>query len=104
MSGGRFLVGLQKATNSERMLALKSLLKESISFWQENICPDSRKDNALLPFDHNVENISSEIESCCLDQNSTEVATVVSGYIAKKMIKKISCLACRSCLFYNTEN
>ena len=104
MSGGRFLVGLREATNNERILALKSLLKESISFWQENICPDSSKDLALLYFNQNLKNISSEIESCCLDQNSTEVAAVVSGYIAKKMIKKTSCLNCRSCLIYNTEN
>ena len=104
MSGGWFLVGLREATNNERILALKSLLKESISFWQENIRPDSSKDVALLYFNQNLKNISSEIESCCLDQNSTEVAAVVSGYFAKKMIKRTSCLDCRSCLIYNTEN
>ena len=31
------LVGLREATNNERIVALKSLLKESISFWQEII-------------------------------------------------------------------
>ncbi len=103
MSGGRFLVGLQEATNNEQILALKSLLKESISFWQKNICPDSNKDLALLYFNQNLKNISSEIKSC-LDQNSTEVAAVVLGYIAKKMIKRTSCLDCRPCLIYNTEN
>ena len=50
MSGGRFLVGLREATNNLRILALKSLLKESISLWQENIRPDSSKDLALLYF------------------------------------------------------
>ena len=104
MRGGRFLVGLREATNNERILALKFLLKESISFWQENIRPDSSKDFALLHVNENLENISSEIESCCLDQNLTEVAAVVSGYIAKKMIKRTFCLDCRSCLIYNTEN
>ena len=104
ISGGRFLVGLREATNNERISALKSLLKESISFWQENIRPDISKDLAVLYFNQNLKNISSEIEQCCLDQNSTEVAAVVSGYIVKKMIKRTSCLACRSCLIYNTEN
>ena len=104
MRGGQFLVELGEATNNERILALKSLLKESISFWQENIGPDSSKDLALLYFNQNLKNISSEIESCCLDQDSTEVAVVVLGYIAKKMIKRTSCLDCRSCLIYNTEN
>ena len=54
MSGGRFLVGLRGATNNEQILALKSLLKESISFWQENIRPDSSKDLALLYFNQNL--------------------------------------------------
>ena len=98
MSSGRFLVGLREATNNEQILALKSLLKESISFWQENIRPDSSKDLALLYFNQNLKNLSSEIECCCLDQNSTEVAAVVSGCIAKKMIKRTSCLDCRSML------
>ena len=90
MSGERFLVGLREATNNERILVLKSLLKEPISFWQENIRPDSSKDLAPLHFNQNLKNISSEFESCCLDQNSTEVAAVVSRYIAaKKMIKRL---------------
>ena len=84
MRGAQFLVGMRETTNNERILALKSLLKESISFCQEYIRPDSSKDLAPLHFNQNLENISSEIESCCLDQNSTEVPTVVSGYIAKK--------------------
>ena len=54
MSGGQFLVGLREATNNERILALKFLLKESISFWQENIGPDSSKDLALLYFNHDL--------------------------------------------------
>ena len=66
MSGRRFLIGLQEVTNNyERLLALKSFLKESISFWQENIGPDRSKDLALLHFNQNLENIFSEIESCC---------------------------------------
>ena len=86
------MVGLREATNNERILALKSLLKESNSFLQENICFDSCKNLALLHFSQNLENISFEIKNCCLDQNSTEVAAVASGYIAKKMIKRTYCL------------
>ena len=99
-----FFVGLQEATNNKKISALKSLLKELISFWQENIRPNRSKDLAMLHFNQNLESISSEIESCCLDQNSTKVAAVVSGYIAKKMIKSTSCLDCWSCLIYHNEN
>ena len=103
-SGGQFLVELREETNNEQILALKFLLKESISFWEENIRPDNSKDLVLLLFNQNLENISSGIESCCLDQNSTKVAAVVSGYIAKRMIMKTYCLDCRSCLIYKTKN
>ena len=103
MSGGRFLVGLREGTNNEPILA-PNLPKQPISFWQVNIRPGGSKDLALLHFNQNLENISSEIESCCLDQNSIEVAAVESGYIAKKMIMRTYCLDCRSCLIYNTEN
>ena len=104
MSGRRFLVELREATNNEQILALKSLLKELISFQQKNIYPDSSEDLALLYFNQNLKNISSEIESCSLDQNSIKAAVVVSGYIAKTMMKRTSCLDCKSCLIYNTEN
>ena len=102
MSGGRFLVGLREGINNEPILA-PNLPKQPVSFWQENIRPGGSKDLALLHFNQNLENISSEIESCCLDQNSIEVAAVESGYIAKKMIMRTYCLDCRSCLIYNTE-
>ena len=104
MSGGRFLVGLREATNNKQILALKPPLKESISFLQENIRPDSSKDLALLHLSQNLEYISSEIESCCLCQNSTEVGAVASGYIAIKMIKRTSCFDYRSHLIYNSKN
>ena len=37
MSVGRFLVGLREVNTSERILTIKSLLKESISFWEEDV-------------------------------------------------------------------
>ena len=37
MSGDRFLVSLLEVCNSEKILAVRSLLKEDINFWEENI-------------------------------------------------------------------
>ena len=41
MSGGRFLVGLREVTPSERMLATKSHLKESILIWNHDVRPQN---------------------------------------------------------------
>ena len=37
MSGGRFLVSLREVLNSERILSSRSLIKENINFWEEDI-------------------------------------------------------------------
>ena len=36
ISGGRFLVSLLEVCNIEKILAVRSLLKEDINFWEEN--------------------------------------------------------------------
>ena len=36
-SSGKFLVSLLKVCNSEKILAVRSLLKEDINFWEESI-------------------------------------------------------------------
>ena len=40
MSGGRFLVSMKEVNNSERMLALNSIIKEGIDFREENVYTD----------------------------------------------------------------
>ena len=40
MSGGRFLVCLLEVSNSERILRLRSIIKEGINFWEEDIKKD----------------------------------------------------------------
>ena len=35
MSGDRFLVGLREVMNSEKIMLMKSLLKENICFWKD---------------------------------------------------------------------
>ena len=37
MSGGRFLVGLREVNSSEKILKIRSLLKENINFWEEDL-------------------------------------------------------------------
>ena len=98
VSGGRFLVGLREVNTSERILAIKSLLKESVFFWKEDIQSTKNQDLALLQLTQELNAMSSQLEHCYLDSNSLEVAAFVSGYISKKMIKKTKCVTCRAFL------
>ena len=41
MNGGRFLVNLREFRNSERILICRSLLKENINFWEEDLTSEN---------------------------------------------------------------
>ena len=71
MSGGKFLVGLKDVIWSERILKIKSLVKGSIDI----------KDD--IKVNENKDTIQQE-----LFDNIREVAAHISGYIAKKLVKK----------------
>ena len=64
MSGGRFLVSLREVYNSERILACRSLIKENIKFWNEDLSiKEDNEDikNFLLTFSHLVMKFSCAI-------------------------------------------
>ena len=47
MSGGRFLVSLWEVLSTERKLTCRSLLKQNINFWKENLKPVQKNDRIL---------------------------------------------------------
>ena len=55
MCGGRFLVILREVLNSERILACRSLIKENINFWEEDL-------SKVVDINH-LENIKESVES-----------------------------------------
>ena len=81
MSGSRFLVSLREVLNSERILSCRSLIKENINFWEEDLEPDNVQSTMVL--DELFDNQNEEIVKSVLDIHSAEVATTISGYIAK---------------------
>ena len=89
MSGGRFLVSLREVLNSERILSCRSLIKENINFWEENI--DSDAEESLDSINDLFDERADEIMEAVLDDDAREVATIISGYVAKKLIKRNSC-------------
>jgi len=93
MSGGRFLVGL-RVLNSEKIILMKSLLKENICFWKEDVSVDEENNfDAIKEYLNEREN---EIEGAELSRESEEVAVYISGYVAKKLRKRLSCTDCNN--------
>ena len=86
MNGGRFLVNLREFRNSERILICRSLLKENINFWEEDLTSENLECVTV------TEDRTREIVESVLDENSVEVTT---WYVAKKFIKRSRCESCK---------
>ena len=101
MSGGRLLVSLREATNSERIIRYHSLVKADINLWKEDLGSDkpSLDFSALLALlsEHEI-----EIAESTLDSSSEEVSATIAGYIAKKLAKRSNCDSCKSLLIANS--
>ena len=93
MSGGRFLVSLHKVKSSEKILLIRSLIKENINFWEEKI---QSKKPLSSEFIQKIADLDTELQSVSLDEDSTEVAYTIAGYAAKKLIKRLKCTDCQS--------
>ena len=85
MTGGRILVGLKDVIWGERILKIKSLVKESIDI--ESDIKVTENDDAIQQelFD-NIREIG--FDNVMLSDEAREVAARISGYMAKKLVKK----------------
>ena len=84
MSGGRFLVSLREVVNSEKIILLKSLLKENINFQSEDITDQPTDDMEAI--DCHLQHIENDILEAALLKDSEEVSVYISGYIVKKLL------------------
>ena len=82
MSRGRFSVGLREVQSSEKNLKIKSLLKAGLDFWKLNLIPDKLVESDI---DSIISPLLNDVDECHLDENSTEVAVHMVGYITKKL-------------------
>ena len=83
MSGGRFLVSLREVICSEKILKVKSLLKESCELpliEQDHLSSDPKLCDVLQK---EIDQISSS--DLILNEDSREVASYVAGYVAKQI-------------------
>ena len=83
MSGGRFLVGLREATSSEKIIKLKTLLKDNIDI--RNIMNSNvEHDENIQTLLHYVDLSHCSDEMVTLSEDSRELGIYRAGYIAKK--------------------
>ena len=45
----------------------------------------------MSEFEHYLESLESDIDSCKLDEKGVEVVTVIAGYIARQTNKNMKC-------------
>lgn len=102
MSGGRFLVSLREVLNTERILACRSLIKEDVNFWNEDVRPEVVECDEGI--DEVLGNYIDEISESVLDKDSSEVATTISGFVAKKLLKRSKCVNCQAKLRPNNDD
>ena len=82
MNGGRFLFNLREVRSSEIILQCRSLRKENINFWEEDLTSENQE--CVTVTEKNFCNGIQEIMESILDKNSLEVTT---WHIAKRFIK-----------------
>ena len=99
MSGGRFLVSLREVYSSERILKCRSLLKENINIWDEDLKPQQKNENSSLL--DVLSGYDSEIYDLCLSADSREVAYSIAGYVVKKILKRFDCGICSGLMIGN---
>ena len=90
MSGSRFFDNLREFLNSKRNLRCRSLIKENINFWEEDITSKNQEYVAVI--EDIFGTTTQEIVESVLDENSAEVAT---GYVAKKLTKRSQYESCK---------
>ena len=104
MSGGRFLVSLREVRNTERILSCRSLIKNDVNLWKEyQQQPESNEDESYEMIDEMLRD-RIEISESILDDDSSEVATTISGYIAKKLLKRSKCKDCEKKLTVHDQD
>ena len=89
MSGGGFLVGLQAVTSSEKIIKIKSLLKEEIDS-DNNVKDTVDNDENIEYLLQDIDFMNCSTENVTLSDDSREVSCHIARYIAKKLKKRYS--------------
>ena len=107
MSGGRFLVALREALNSEQICMMTSLLKAGINVWDEDLKDESQdRDLERLV----IEASEMKFEDIQLKEDSMEVVAYIGGYIIKSLLEafdrqkpRVDCSLCKMFLLHHNN-
>ena len=86
MNGRRYLVNLREVRNSERIFQCRSLIKENINFWEEDLASENQECVTVTGDIFGTR--TREIVENVLDKNSVEVITM---HVARNFIKPSKC-------------
>ena len=78
MSGGRFLVGLREVNSSEKILKIRSLLKENIKFWEEDLQIEVNQSDAVGKLIAEVRERWCDMDGVSLSPDSREMAIYIA--------------------------
>ena len=84
MSGGRFLISLKDVFRSEKILKIKSLVKEGFDIDSSFKVDEHQQKTEVDSFLREIEDQMRDVENMYLTQASREVSDNVAGYIVHK--------------------
>ena len=68
-----------------------SLLKESVDLFDEDLREENMNGSLLTLVDDELNALSSDLESCMVNEEGVEVSAVIAGYISKAIFDKNEC-------------
>lgn len=84
MSGGRFLVSLKDIQISEKIVKIKSLVKEEIDI-DDSIKENNQEDGDFIALEESVRSEIADTDRIILSEDTREVSNCVAGYVARKI-------------------
>ena len=87
MSGGKFLVRMPDVSSSEKVIKIKSLLKEDLGFDNVQVENNNSDETTSRQLSHKS-SVPCSSEHFSLSDESKEAAVHIAGYIAKNLKKK----------------
>ena len=73
-------------------------MKESVDLFDEDLREENMNGSLLILVDDELNALSSDLESCMVNEEGVEVSAVIAGYISKAIFDKKECEVCKTLL------
>ena len=95
---------MREILNTERVLSCRSLIKNDLNFWKDDLQSESNEDESYEMIDEILRDRIEEISESVLDDDGLEVVIAISGYIAKNLLKPSKCKDCEKKLIVHDQD